>query len=473
MDRLSSEESGSRFAAFIKGLNEAIGHRDRTGPLRDYCAGLLAGCERKSVEPLAAITAPARVSAQHQSLLHFVGQAPWSDETVLGKVRELTQPLLEKHRPVEAWIIDDTGFPKKGKHSVGVARQYCGQLGKQDNCQTAVSLPVANRHGSLPIAYRLYLPKDWAGDEERRRRAGVPGDVTFLTKPEIALEQIVKAYEDGVPSGVVLMDAGYGVNTALRDGVAALGLSYVAGIQPQTSVWKEGEGPLPPKPSGGKGRPPKLMRRDEEHQPVSAKELALSLPSSAWQTIAWREGACETLSSRFARVRARAAHRDYNLTEARPEEWLLIEWPEGEAGPAKYWLSTLPQDIDFTSLVDITKLRWRIERDYLDLKQEIGIGHYEGRGWRGFHHHATLCIAAYAFLISERETISPSGTRAARGRKKASFPEDYRPRGHAAQAREAHPNRNAQTQDRHRLGENPAAMPLLRRRKLPNEIVTQ
>ena len=213
MDRLSLEESEARFAAFVESLSEAIGHRDRTGPLRDYCAGLLAGCERKSVEPLAAITAPARVSAQHQSLLHFVGKAPWSDEAVLGMVRKLTLPLLEKHGQVEAWVLDDTGFPKKGKHSVGVARQYCGQLGKQDNCQTTVSLSVANRHGSVPIAYRLYLPKEWTGDEERRLRAGVPGDVPFLTKPEIALEQITKAYKDGVPPGVVLMDAGYGVNT--------------------------------------------------------------------------------------------------------------------------------------------------------------------------------------------------------------------------------------------------------------------
>jgi SRSO17 transposase len=474
MDRLELEESGSRFAAFVESLSEAVGHRDRAGPLRDYCAGLLAGCERKSVEPLAAITAPERVSAQHQSLLHFVGKAPWSDAAVLGKVRELTLPILEKHGPVEAWIVDDTGFPKKGKHSVGVARQYCGQLGKQDNCQTAVSLSIANRHGSLPIAYRLYLPKEWTGDEERRRRAGVPGGVTFLTKPEISLEQIAKAYQDGVPPGVVLMDAGYGVNTALRDGVTALGLSYVAGIQPQTSVWKEGEGPLPPKSFSGNGRPPKLMRRDKEHQPVSARELALSLPPNAWETIAWRQGACETLSSRFARVRARAAHRDYNLTEARPEEWLLIEWPEEEPEPTKYWLSTLPQTIGFVSLIDTAKLRWRIERDYLDLKQEIGIGHYEGRGWRGFHHHATLCIAAYAFLISERETIPPSGSRSARRRKKPSLPKGYSPRGHAAQAREAHSklHRNAQTQDRRRLGENPAAMPLLRR-ELPNEIVTQ
>ena len=193
MDRLALEESGSRFAAFVGSLNEVIGHRDRIGPFRSYCAGLLAGCERKSVEPLAAITAPERVSAQHQSLLHFVGKACWSDAAVLSKVREWTMPILEKHGPVEAFIIDDTGFPKKGKHSVGVARQYCGQLGKQDNCQIAVSLSVANRHASLPIAYRLYLPQEWANDRTRRAKAGVPEDVTFQTKPEIALAQIAQA----------------------------------------------------------------------------------------------------------------------------------------------------------------------------------------------------------------------------------------------------------------------------------------
>jgi len=464
MDRLALEESESRFAAFVESLNAVIGHRDRTGPFRDYCAGLLAGCERKSVEPLAAITAPERVSAQHQSLLHFVGKACWPDEAVLSKVRELTLPMLEKQGPVRAWIIDDTGFPKKGKHSVGVARQYCGQLGKQDNCQIAVSLSIANHHASLPIAYRLYLPQEWANDPARRGKVGVPEDVSFQTKPTIALEQIAQALEDGVPQGTVLMDAGYGVNTALRDGVTALGLSYVAGILPQTSVWMEGAGPLPPKPWTGRGRPPKLMRRDGEHQPVSVKELALSLPLSAFETIAWREGACEPLSSRFARVRVCSAHRDYNLTAPRPEEWLLIEWPKEEPEPTKYWLSTLPQTTGFASLVDTAKLRWRIERDYLDLKQEIGIGHCEGRGWRGFHHHATLCIAAYAFLICERETIPPSGCRPARQRKKAHVPEGYKPRGHAAQAGEAHPkfDCNAQTQDRCGLGQNPAAMSVLR-----------
>jgi SRSO17 transposase len=197
-------------------------------------------CERKSVEPMAAITAPERTAAQHQSLLHFVGEGKWSDEKVLAKVRELVLPKIEQHGPIEAWIIDDTGFPKKGKHSVGVARQYCGQLGKQDNCQVAVSLSLANHHASLPAAYRLYLPEDWAGDDKRRRKAGVPDEIGFKTKPEIALEQITSACKAGLPRGVVLMDAGYGCNTNLRTSINALTLQYVAGILPNTSVWAPG-----------------------------------------------------------------------------------------------------------------------------------------------------------------------------------------------------------------------------------------
>jgi SRSO17 transposase len=233
---------------------------------------------------------------------------------------------------------------------------------------------------------------------------------TFKTKPAIALEQLRWACAEGLPPGVVLMDAGYGTDTDLRTSVTALGLSYVAGIQPQTSVWAPGTGPRPPKSWSGQGRPPKLLRRDGRHQPISVKKLALGLPTRAWRKITWREGTAEQLSSRFARVRVRPAHRDYWLAESRPEEWLLIEWPEDEETPTKYWFSTLPADIAFNQLVDITKLRWRIERDYHELKQEVGLGHFEGRGWRGFHHHATLCIAAYGFLVSERETIPPSET---------------------------------------------------------------
>jgi SRSO17 transposase len=462
MDLRTADGSESRFSAYVEGLVSVIGHKDRARPLHDYCVGLMLPCERKSVEPMAAVTAPSRTSAQHQSLLHFVGEGRWSDEKVLAKVREIVLPEVERHGPVKAWIIDDTGFPKQGRHSVGVARQYCGQLGKQDNCQVAVSLSVANDHASLPVAYRLYLPEDWAGDSKRRCKAGVPEDVRFKTKPEIALEQIDAACKAGLPRGVVLMDAGYGCNTDLRAGVSALALCYVAGIMPQTSVWASGTGPLPPKKWSGRGRPPKLLRRDGKHQPISVKELALGLPKRVWRTIKWREGASAWLSSRFARVRVRVAHRDYNLTDSRPEEWLLIEWPKGENEPTKYWLSTLPKDT-FRKLVDTAKLRWRIERDYQELKQELGLGHFEGRGWRGFHHHATLCIAAYGFLISERETIPPCGPRSTTLFTELAIPVDYRPRGSAVAARASHPKldrHRASTLDQ-RARQKPAAMSML------------
>src|ERR1700730_14262238 len=278
-----------RFAGYVEGLVGVIGHADRAGPLRDYCLGLMMPCERKSVEPIAAITAPERTAAQHQSLLHFISEGRWSDEKVLAQVRELVLPEMERPGPIEAWIIDDTSFPKKGGHSVGVARQYCGELGKQDNCQVAVTLSIANHDSSLPVAYRLYLPKDWASDRKRRRKVGVPDEISFKTKPEIALTQIRWACGAGLPRGVVLMDAGFGCDTELRTSVTALGLHYVAGIQSHTTVWALGTGPRPPKQWSGHGRPPKLMRRDDKHKPASVKELALALPKRAWRTIVWRE----------------------------------------------------------------------------------------------------------------------------------------------------------------------------------------
>ena len=455
-----------------------IGHADRAQPLRDYCTGLMMPCERKSVEPLAAVTAPARVAAQHQSLLHFVGEGRWSDEAVLAKVREMVLPEIERRGPIEAWIIDDTGSPKKGRHSVGVGRQYCGRLGKEDNCQVAVSLSLANHHASLPVAYRLYLPQEWTSDDERLRKAGVPDDIGFKTKHEIALDQLRWACAAGLPRGVVLMDAGYGNNSELRTDITALGLTYAAGILSTTTVWAPGAGPLRAKNWSGRGRPPKLMRRDAKHRPLSVKELALGLPKRAWRTIKWREGTAEQLSSRFARLRVRVAHRDYWLTDSRPEEWLLIEWPKGNDEPTKYWLSTLPQDITFPALVDFAKLRWRIERDYQELKQEVGLGHFEGRGWRGFHHHATLCIAAYGFLISERETIPPSAPRAAARLPQLELPADYRPRGAADPNRAAHPqlDRDHAAEIDRRSRQRRATMSLLRAKKstkLSIQLMTQ
>jgi SRSO17 transposase len=246
MSLRSSDGSDERFSIYVEGLASVIGHADRVNPLRDYCTGLMMPCARKSVEPMAAVTAPARTAAQHQSLLHFVGQASWSDEKVLAKVYETVRPAMERDGPIEAWIIDDTGFPKKGKHSVGVARQYCGQLGKQDNCQAAVSLSIANRQASLPVRYRLYLPQEWADDAVRRRKAHVPEEIVFKTKPEIALEQVRWACAAGLPRGVVLLDAGYGNHTNLRTQISALALTYVAGILSSTSVWAPATKPLPP-----------------------------------------------------------------------------------------------------------------------------------------------------------------------------------------------------------------------------------
>ena len=403
-------DSASRFAAFVEKLTSVIGHADRARPLNDYCAGLLATDGRRSVEPIAAVTAPAEVSVQHQRLLHFVANAPWSDEPVLAKVREMVVPVMERHGPIQAWIIDDTSFPKCGSKSVGVHHQYCGQLGKQANCQVVVTLSIANHHGSLPIAYRLYLPQEWAEDAARRKKARVPKAITFRTKPEIALEQIRAACAAGVPRGAVLLDASYGSNSALRTGISALGLEYVAAIVSNLKVRRASE-------------------RGVSERRLSVKELARKLPDHAWRTITWREGTNKRLRSRFARVRVRTAPMWGG--RARGEETLLVEWPVGEAQPTKYWLATVDKKMSFRAFVDLAKMRWRIERDYQELKQEIGLGHYEGRGWPGFHHHGTLCIAAYGFLISEREMIPPSEPRFAGSRKKPAIPNGYRPRSAA------------------------------------------
>jgi SRSO17 transposase len=375
---------------------------------------------------------PARAGAAHQSLHHFVAQAAWDDGAVLAGVRDLVLPAMQAQAPIRAWIIDDTGMPKKGRHSVGVGRQYCGQVGKQDTCQVAVALSVATDQASLPVAFRLYLPEAWASDPERRAKAGVPEEIAFQTKPQIALAQIRAALAADVPRGVVVMDAGYGADGELRAGVADLGLAYVAGVQASVSVWPPGTTPLPPKPWSGRGRPPKLIRRDADHKPVSARDLARGLPAQAWQSVTWREGTKAALTSRFAAVRVRPAHRDYWCAQPWPEEWLLMEWPEGEKEPTKYWLSTLPETVAISELVDTAKLRWRIERDYQELKPELGLGHYEGRGWRGFHHHATLCLAAYGFLVQERAAIPPSGPEGPALVRPRAFSQAPRPRGSTA-----------------------------------------
>jgi SRSO17 transposase len=421
----------------MEGLANAAGHEDRHAPLKNYCKGLLLPGERKSIEPMAARLDAGNVQPMRQSLHHLVAKAPWSDETLLDEVRKQVLPAMQKHGPVVAWIVDDTGFPKKGKHSVGVTRQYCGQVGKQENCRVAVSLSVATWSSSLPIAYRLYLPKEWADDTERRERAEVPEEVEFQTKPEIALDQIRAAAAANLDRGVVLADAAYGINTEFREGLSKLRLQYVVGVQSSLTVWEPGKQPLPAKPRGRRGRPPQLLQRSANYQPVSVKQLAISLASGAFREVTWREGTERKLRSRFAAVRVRPAHRDYEKAEPRAEEWLLIEWPRNEAEPTKYWISTLPRDTPIKALVKMAKHRWIIERDYQELKQELGLGHFEGRNWRGFHHHATLCIAAYGFLVAERNRFSPSA-RAGHLGFAAPWPApEFRPRGSPRSSRAA------------------------------------
>jgi len=447
----------AEFYGYIAELAGSLGHADREVPFRGYTTGLLLPLERKSVEPMAARIDPARAMAAHQSLHHFVAKAEWSDAALLAAVCGSVLPAMQAHGPIAAWIVDDTGMPKKGRHSVGVARQYCGQLGKPENCQVAVSLSLASELASLPVNYRLYLPEAWANDAERRRKAGVPEKIDFQTKPAIALAQIEAAVAAGLPKGVVLADAGYGADMKFQARLAELGLDFIVGVQPRAKIWTDGRQPLPPEPWSGKGRPPTNLRRDKEHPAVEAKAWAMTLPTETWHDVTWREGTKGQLASRFTAARVRPAHlvgcgvptaphRDYWRNTPWPEVTVLAEWPEGEPEPTKIWFANMPACTPLAELVRLAKLRWRIERDYLELKQELGLGHYEGRGWRGFHHHASLCIAAYGYLVQQRLALSPSDPTNGQGGnteperpKAARLPKGYIPRGSPRKTRKARP----------------------------------
>jgi SRSO17 transposase len=292
-----------------------------------------------------------------------------------------------------------------------------------------VSLSLVNKTMSVPAAWRLYLPDTWAKDRVARERVGVPPEVEHLPKWRIALDQIDALLAEDLPPAPVVADGGYGDTTAFREALTERGFSYAVGVHKDTSVWPPGTEPLPPKRWSGRGRPPKRVRRTGEHKPVAVHELATQLPEDVWQNVRWREGTKGTMESRFAAVRVRPAHRDHLRSEPRPEEWLLMEWPTDEPEPTKYWLSTVPENIDLAEIVALAKIRWRIERDYQELKDELGLDHYEGRGWRGFHHHGVLCMAAYCFLAAERGRLSPP--QAIAYLQPATLPRGFRARGSA------------------------------------------
>jgi SRSO17 transposase len=424
----TTDSAEIRFEHYVEEIAALVGHADRRKPLEAYLTGLLLPGERKSVEPMAALIDPRHVGARHQSMHHFVANAEWDDAAVLRVARTRVLDAMERHGAAAGWIIDDTAIPKKGRHSVGVARQYCGVFGKQDNCQVAVSLSIANEAVSVPAAYRLYLPELWAKDSKKRKAAGVPKTIQFQTKWQIALDMIDSVRADELPPAPVLADAGYGNITAFRDALSDRRIPYVVGIGGETTVWPPGMEPLPDQ--SGKRRLPLRIRRNQP--PATVLELAKHAPEDLWKDLFWREGTRGKMTSRFFFLRVRPAHRDELRRELRDVETLIAEWPRDESEPTKFWLSTMPPETPPEQLIRLAKLRWRIERDYQELKGSFGLDHYEGRGWRGFHHHGTLCIAAYAFLAAERARLSPpeplSFLRA------AGLPRGFKPRGSASAA---------------------------------------
>lgn len=383
-----------RLSSYFDHLGVVLGNKKRRESFAVYALGLLSDAERKSVEPLAARACadPQRANPEHQKLLHFVGEAEWNDHAVRLTATHYALAAITQREPVAAWLIDDTGFLKQGKHSVGVQRQYTGSAGKITNCQIGVSLSLSTASTHLPIDFELYLPQTWANDPQRRRAGGVPKDVEFRTKPELALAMIRRALRDNLPRGLVLADAAYGNSSVFRAALRAEGLDYAVGIESTTKVWPVGE-----------------TRRG---QPKSARELALALGIRSYRKVTWRDGSNKPLWSWFASCRVVPCHDDGTAPDEREELWLLVEWPPSEAEPTKYTLSTLPKNTSTRQLVCLTKERWRTERVYEDLKGELGLDHFEGRRFRGWHHHVSVALCCYAFIVAEQaRSFPPSATR--------------------------------------------------------------
>jgi SRSO17 transposase len=379
-----------RLEQFLRDLLEPVGRSERRHWGSVYVRGLLLDGERKSIEPMSQRLA----DGNEQALQQFVGQSPWDWNRVW---QELAVRMTRELEADPAWVIDDTGFPKQGTHSVGVARQYSGTLGKTANCQVAVSLHHVGEQGNTILGWRLYLPESWINDPERRREAGVPEAVAFRKKWQLALELIDQAREWKLPDRVVLADAGYGEVTAFREGLQQRGLSYVVGVPAHAGVWLKPPRPTAPK-SKGNGRPPSVLHYGKQ-RPTSAKEAALGV--SPWKRVRWREGTKGWLESRFWAARVQPSHGFHEGRAPHKEVWLLVEWPESKPEPTKYSFCDLPAHYSLRRLVRLAKCRWKIEQDYRQLKKELGLDHYEGRTWRGWHHHVTMVMLAYAFLTLE------------------------------------------------------------------------
>jgi SRSO17 transposase len=386
-----------RLDRFLADLTASLGRSERHRWAKVYLQGLLMEGARKSIEPLAGRIEGADV----QSLRQFVGQSPWAVEQIQQKLAEKVVDLLAEP---EVWMIDETSFPKAGDASVGVARQYCGALGKVANCQVAVSLHWSTCEASCPLAWRLYLPQSWLETPARRAAGKIPGAISYRSKNQLALELVDQVLTWDVPHLPVVTDSAYGNDYDFRAGLRERGLQYAVAVEPSVKVWTSDPGQVPLAANKSKGRPRQYPALKDLPEAKTLAEVAQELPKQAWKTITWRQGTKGPMRSRFAQVKVWAAH-GWKRQEhpQRVMEWLLIEWPTEAAAPTDYWLAQLgEQSLGLRRLVKIARARWRVEMDYRELKEELGLDHYEGRHWLGWHHHVTLVSMAFAFLRSEQ-----------------------------------------------------------------------
>ena len=392
-----------RLAVYFDRIGEVLERPERRASFAVYALGVLGEGERKSLEPIAARACadPERADAEHQRLHHFALDSPWDDHAVRLEAARYALDAMTERESVEAWIVDDTGFLKQGEHSVGVQRQYTGSAGKITNCQIATSLTIATRTEQLPIDFALYLPTSWTDDPVRRKEARIPWDIEFATKPELGLKLIRQGLDDRIPPGLILADEGYGASEDFREGVRKLGLHYAVGVDHKTVV----------KVFDKRGH-----RQDEK---ISVEKLAQRIEANGgFRRTTWRQGTKRALSARFALRRVVWAGksgpgRKKNVIDEREPVWLLIEWRDGEPAPANYFFCSLPAErMTRKKLVRLVMQRWRIERSYQDLKGELGLDHYEGRRFPGWHHHVSVVLACYAFVVAERaRAFSPSARR--------------------------------------------------------------
>lgn len=380
-----------RLSSYMERIGDVLGDDKRRASFATYMIGLLSTAERKSMEPIAAQAEVSldTVDAAHQRLHHFISNMSWSDRAVRRQSTQYAVAEIQKREPITAWLVDDTGFLKQGKHSVGVQRQYTGSAGKITNCQIGVSLCVATFSQQLPIDFELYLPESWTSDLARRKAAGIPDEIGFRTKPELALEMIERAVRDGVPQGIVLADSAYGSSSAFRLRLRELGLDYAVAVDSTTKIW----------------RMDTLQRR--LGAPLSVAEFARTVASKKFRRLTWWEGTRRPLSARFAFERVVPYHDDGTDPAIREDVWLVAEWEDGEPAPSKFYFATMPEKAVRAHVVRIIKLRWRTERMYEDLKGELGLDHFEGRKFRGWHHHISAVICCAAFVAAEHARSFP------------------------------------------------------------------